>query len=67
MGYATTQWPCGCRHTRLLEPPQDVWVVWVRCLDHADPQVDDPKRRDAARQWRQHAACLRSEGTARAD
>lgn len=33
--------PCGCRQTRLLEPEHDVWIEWVRCEKHYEPERDD--------------------------
>lgn len=56
MGTATTQAPCGCCMTRLMEPEEDVWITWIRCAEHYDPEVDDPKIIEAARNRMQFEA-----------
>lgn len=56
MGYATARGPCGCSHIRLVEPPNDVWIEWIRCWKHYDPITDDPKILEAAQNARIYEA-----------
>jgi hypothetical protein len=52
MGTASSYSPCGCRWTRLLEHPDNIWIEWVRCAEHHNPKVDDAMILNAAKNKR---------------
>jgi hypothetical protein len=52
MGTASSYSPCGCRWTRLLEHPDNIWIEWVRCAEHHNPKVDDAMILNAAKNRR---------------
>ena len=58
MGLSTSVFPCGCRQSRLLDPIENIWVVWKRCAEHYDPAVDDAKIIEAEKNYRAYMESL---------
>lgn len=62
MGTATSQGPCGCCLTRLLEPDEDVWIEWIKCAEHWVPE-DNARMIEAAKNRRELEKCERARTT----